>query len=435
MEENRKGGNTMLWAAALVAGIMAPPLLDSISGSVVHKDHRKGRTTARKSGHNNPPRDQDPYMRHDYAPDRINECSIPSRGRSLHNKDEAGSSRKSRSMPSTRARTQSPHRTIKSFSPWDYYDPGERSNEAGFTSDTDYCDDLEESGDEDFYPSHGHGNRVTDKIYAPLQGELYIRVMKLHKGEQEDPLHCTLSQIPLDGPDDYDFQAISYVWGHKYPPKTLFCNDKHRLTPIPLEITASLHSAPVRFRHPDRDRWLWADAVCINQDDPAEKSKQVLLMAQIYTNASRTLIWLGYDERGARCLDFFYGLDPKSKDDHVVKEEIREVAARVFGDESYRPLKLFFQDQEYFSRRWVIQEVAQSRYPVIYCGDSKVNWKDFAAGVNLLTKHPPREFDIIGIDVEAMKTIQHMNALNVIQDQPFGILDLLTGFHSSDCER
>jgi hypothetical protein len=58
-------------------------------------------------------------------------------------------------------------------------------------------------------------------------------------------------------------------------------------------ITESLFAALEHIRQPNRCRTLWADAVCIDQKDPVERSVQILLMRDIYSNASRILIWLG----------------------------------------------------------------------------------------------------------------------------------------------
>jgi hypothetical protein len=38
---------------------------------------------------------------------------------------------------------------------------------------------------------------------------------------------------------------------------------------------------------------LWVDALCINQEDIIERSEQVKLMANIYRNTARTLVWIG----------------------------------------------------------------------------------------------------------------------------------------------
>jgi len=41
-----------------------------------------------------------------------------------------------------------------------------------------------------------------------------------------------------------------------------------------------------------RTRWLWVDAVCINQDDVEEMNTQVQMMGEIYRAAERVVVWL-----------------------------------------------------------------------------------------------------------------------------------------------
>jgi len=49
----------------------------------------------------------------------------------------------------------------------------------------------------------------------------------------------------------------------------------------------------LRLRLRDEPRLLWIDAVCINQTDNVEKTKQVMLMRKIYENAVSVLVRLG----------------------------------------------------------------------------------------------------------------------------------------------
>jgi hypothetical protein len=60
-------------------------------------------------------------------------------------------------------------------------------------------------------------------------------------------------------------------------------------------VTLNLFHALQHFRLPDRERTLWADAICISQLNPAEKGAQVQLMGKIYESALKTLVWLGVD--------------------------------------------------------------------------------------------------------------------------------------------
>jgi hypothetical protein len=50
----------------------------------------------------------------------------------------------------------------------------------------------------------------------------------------------------------------------------------------------------LRFlRDPANVRVLWADALCINQDDLEERNQQVSLMGFIFGRAQTVLVWLG----------------------------------------------------------------------------------------------------------------------------------------------
>jgi hypothetical protein len=46
--------------------------------------------------------------------------------------------------------------------------------------------------------------------------------------------------------------------------------------------------------------YIWIDALCINQSDLTEKSKQVLLMQRIYSQSADVLAWLGGSDTTAR---------------------------------------------------------------------------------------------------------------------------------------
>src|SRR5438552_19038011 len=48
------------------------------------------------------------------------------------------------------------------------------------------------------------------------------------------------------------------------------------------------------IRRKKADRIIWVDFLCINQEDIGEKTRQVGLMREILTQASRTLMYLGH---------------------------------------------------------------------------------------------------------------------------------------------
>lgn len=53
-----------------------------------------------------------------------------------------------------------------------------------------------------------------------------------------------------------------------------------------------------RIRHETDERVVWADAICIDQTNKAERARQVTLMSEIYEQAQEVLVWLGNDDHG-----------------------------------------------------------------------------------------------------------------------------------------
>ncbi|TLD12541.1 uncharacterized protein PgNI_02960 [Pyricularia grisea] len=96
------------------------------------------------------------------------------------------------------------------------------------------------------------------------------------------------------GPADiYDFDkkpaysALSYAWGDAQQKTRIFINGS------PIEVNKSLAAAPHRIRDPGDVVRVWADAVCINQQDTEEKTHQIGLMQDIYRECERCLVWMG----------------------------------------------------------------------------------------------------------------------------------------------
>jgi Heterokaryon incompatibility protein (HET) len=122
------------------------------------------------------------------------------------------------------------------------------------------------------------------------------------------------------------YDALSYVWGD--PSRTHEIWIEGRV----LKITASLHGALTQLvDFAQTDQCIWADAICINQDDLEERSAQVLLIRQIYHFASIVNISLGlWSSETDRALRFLIELtngvvntrpDPQDESGDLIKEE------------------------------------------------------------------------------------------------------------------
>jgi hypothetical protein len=71
------------------------------------------------------------------------------------------------------------------------------------------------------------------------------------------------------------------------------------------------------------ERYLWIDAICINQTDASEKGTQVGMMRDIYAYASRVLVWLGPQSHATPEPDILYGTNPNVKDVQALQKFIR----------------------------------------------------------------------------------------------------------------
>ncbi len=107
-----------------------------------------------------------------------------------------------------------------------------------------------------------------------------IWLLELQPGRGEDELRCSIKTTSLDNHPDYE--AISYFWGPNHAVDKIFCKNEAYLP-----LNQSLSSALRHFRHHDKPRLLWADAICINQSDADQKGKQVNMMREGYRQAYR----------------------------------------------------------------------------------------------------------------------------------------------------
>jgi hypothetical protein len=127
--------------------------------------------------------------------------------------------------------------------------------------------------------------------YSALSPRLdEIRLLRLLPHDNEEaPLQCQLFNYTVQnsGRRTHPYAALSYVWGDLVNPKSISI-DEHNLS-----VTANLHGALSHLRHPSIERILWADAICINQQDTLEKEQQIRIMAKIYALASHVVVWLG----------------------------------------------------------------------------------------------------------------------------------------------
>ena len=235
-------------------------------------------------------------------------------------------------------------------------------------------------------------------VYQPLTGHQDMRVLELHAGRLEDELNCSLHVccVDFEYPEDPEtkgrpytlhamscvtgtpiwYTALSYVWGDPGLVNKITCNGKS------VAITKNLELALRQLRHNDVSVLLWVDQLCINQDDPREKSQQVVLMETIYKRAWSTLVWLGEEaDNSSDALDTLlatkdalqYYPDGKSPD----AGDFERLSLPASDSPKWLELGKLM-SRPWFQRIWIIQEVVLSHQVIIMCGAKCISWDDLS---------------------------------------------------------
>lgn len=106
--------------------------------------------------------------------------------------------------------------------------------------------------------------------YTPIDSETGdIRLVSIYPGDG-NLINCKIVQSSLQN-KSVAYEALSYVWGD-VSQKGEILLDGH-----PFNVTRNLGDALLQLRL-TTPRKLWIDAICVNQQDLVERSKQVLPM-------------------------------------------------------------------------------------------------------------------------------------------------------------
>ncbi|KAH7215250.1 heterokaryon incompatibility protein-domain-containing protein [Fusarium oxysporum] len=233
---------------------------------------------------------------------------------------------------------------------------------------------------------------VENKLYQPITGDTEIRLLILEPGTREDALECQLVNAGLSWRTR--FEALSYAWGDDTTKYQLKCSGHD------IGVRANLHDALLDLRHPTRKRVLWIDALCINQADNDEKSKQIRLMHEIYSQAQEVLIYLGKSDpsvHGAiesmRWLD--WKLMPLYARQFLLSSNIGMASFFVERWTTMKPINregfnwdaiINLLTRPWFQRTWVIQEAVIPKHAQVICGDQSISWAKFLRVVDAI-KH------------------------------------------------
>lgn len=262
--------------------------------------------------------------------------------------------------------------------------------------------------------------------YKPLSSNFTTRILEIQPAiDQHSPLVGRLIDVNID--TDYDYEAVSYCWGQPLYTDILVLQvqsdgfDKQLLKPI----TANLRDALRRFRLSAETRRLWVDAICIDQENDAEKSLQIRAMADIYRRAIGTLVWLGQTKSGESCLQRLNLLSRRMASH-------QDPQAHGTANEAIFEL----QQLPWFSRRWVVQELVLSPVATLYCGEVSLAWIRVQKMVEYVTRDHRIGNRYSGEPIaQLMASLWRHHNLPIRDGSGDGhdVLDILTTFHDLKC--
>ncbi|CAM1509476.1 Fc.00g032150.m01.CDS01 [Cosmosporella sp. VM-42] len=168
------------------------------------------------------------------------------------------------------------------------------------------------------------------------------------------------------------YVALSYVWGGVKSLNTMKSNVIH----LQKDLELSVKRTPAPIAQTVRDameitgllgeRYLWADSLCIVQDDAQEKHAEIQRMSAIYANASLTIVASG-GENASSGLRGFQGITQERKHSQTMISldgGFQIVTFAPFDRSKVIP---------YHTRGWTYQEFYFSRRKLILQG-GKIIW-------------------------------------------------------------
>lgn len=179
---------------------------------------------------------------------------------------------------------------------------------------------------------------------------------------QRDGIVCQLRTISLL--DNPEYEALSYVWGSKSDTRDIVVNG------ISLSVTKNLFEALENLRDAVWTRTLWIDALCINQEDDAEKNIQVAMMGRIYSQASTVLVWLLKSNLPGLLGDIAsFSQNPEM---HFTE---------------FPPWLLTVSKNDWWHRAWTFQEAALAKNLIFCVGTGRFSLEDLAEFCDTLYQH------------------------------------------------
>jgi hypothetical protein len=205
-------------------------------------------------------------------------------------------------------------------------------------------------------------------------GSKRIRLVKISPGAPGSTVECEVGLFFLDQAPSKDqappgYTAVSYTWGSPLGFREIRIGGRpHR---VAKNLWRFLDQARKLRNKEHLTRWLWIDALSIDQSNPQEKLDQVGILSSIFRNAERMIIWLGPSYVNSDLILAFASLHPDSTP--RPPEDPIPLVGPIWS------ALLGLCERPYWSRLWVYQELKSAWEPRLMCGETIVALRRFQA--------------------------------------------------------
>lgn len=145
--------------------------------------------------------------------------------------------------------------------------------------------------------------------HKPLPTAQSFRLLRLRAQPcfENAPIQCDMIETAFHNPPQY--VAVSHRWDSVESSKEFILIDGGLF-----RVSQSIYAFLKAKRSKVHPRYFWIDSVCIDQNDAAEKSKQVGLMRNIFEEADMMLGWLGDDSGAEKALSLIRKINQATTD-------------------------------------------------------------------------------------------------------------------------
>ncbi|KAK4634977.1 hypothetical protein CLAFUW4_01296 [Fulvia fulva] len=212
--------------------------------------------------------------------------------------------------------------------------------------------------------------------YQHLEDD-HIRLIQLLPQSTGTTIECSIHHSKLEEAED-NYIALSYCWGDSTTTE-LITLDGH-----PIRVTQNLwHAYTAIVQHHDRNAYYWIDALCVNQQNLAERNHHVQRMGMVYSTAKAVHTWLGSEDHET-VIAFTEIVSRANANTSTGSNPPDQRAATAVGNLASR---------EYFNRAWVIQEFIPARNLQILCGRFTCDWTALDACIKDIETYSGVEID------------------------------------------